>query len=451
MSAPAGVAAPSGRARSQSARGAGLLGLAGLVTALAGFITGPLLAHSLGAEGRGVVASVLVPLGLAPVLLQIGTGLYVARAVAGGETSVEKLLGSVWVPLALIASPLLLFGPDLANALIPEDATAAQILGVGLQCAPISLAVNVLVDAAWGRQQFGVMTLVRVLPPVGQVASFSLLAAIGELTAASACIAALVTSLPPLFVGLGAARPGRPRFDFAVTRSAFSFGLRAWPGTMASLANQRLDQLLMIPLLEPRELGLYVVAVTVSTIAAGLIVEPVTSAIFPRIAAGERHLLGRLVRSSMLLVGGVHVVLAVAVPWLVPLMFGSEFRDAIPLIWVLLVAGVTQVGRTAIGLSLAALGWPQIPTYAELASLVVTAIGLLVLLPTQGAMGAAWTSLAAYLTAATVLVIAADRRLGVGPVELLRPRREDVTVVQSAIVTLYRRGAARVPRRGRGR
>src|SRR4051794_37698844 len=41
-----------------------------------GLITGPLQARALGASGRGDLAAILVPVGLAPLLLSLGLGQY---------------------------------------------------------------------------------------------------------------------------------------------------------------------------------------------------------------------------------------------------------------------------------------------------------------------------------------------------------------------------------------
>ena len=59
-----------------------------------GFISAPLIARALGADGRGLLAAIMVPLGLAPWLFQFGTGLFAVKEAARG-VSPGTLLGSI--------------------------------------------------------------------------------------------------------------------------------------------------------------------------------------------------------------------------------------------------------------------------------------------------------------------------------------------------------------------
>lgn len=74
------------RSRTRLARLVLHLTATNLVIAVLGVVTGPLLARSLGAGGRGVLAAIVVPLGLAPALLGLGLPSYATRSIARGAS-----------------------------------------------------------------------------------------------------------------------------------------------------------------------------------------------------------------------------------------------------------------------------------------------------------------------------------------------------------------------------
>jgi ABC-type Co2+ transport system permease subunit len=87
---------------------------------------------------------------------------------------------------------------------------------------------------------------------------------------------------------------------------------------------------------------------------------------------------------------------------------------------VLLVASIPLGTARVLEAVLKGVNRPLHAGFAEGAGLIVTAVGLAALLPTLGLMGAAITSLAAYLLAAGVALHLANRALGTTGAELLR-------------------------------
>src|SRR5262249_9757375 len=159
------------------------------------------------------------------------------------------------------------------------------------------------------------------------------------------------------------------------------------------IANARLDQLLMIPLVAPRELGLYVVATTIGgvpTLATAALAPPLMA----RISAGHIDLLPRAVRITLAVSALLGLALAITSPGRLPLLFGPQFRDAVPMAIVLVAAGVPQAGAGILGAGLQADGVPAIPSVGEAIALVITVVGLLLLLGPLGGLGAAIVSAA---------------------------------------------------------
>src|SRR4051812_50086550 len=96
-----------------------------------------------------------------------------------------------------------------------------------------------------------------------------------------------------------------------------------------------------------------------------------------------------MVTFCVLLVGGVASVV------LVPL-FGIEYRPSLDFVWPLAVAaGLYGMARLGVGVSIAR-GRPAHATAIELTGMVAAFAAYLILIPTFGALGAAWGCLIGY-------------------------------------------------------
>jgi O-antigen/teichoic acid export membrane protein len=399
---------------------------------LFGFATGPLIARALGAEGRGVLAAIVVPLGVLPFVAQLGLGSFAVNRVAKGVNP-ARVVGSLGVPLLVVGAVIALTSPLLAGAISEGREPVEQYLTIGLALLPIGLLLNLLLDVTWGLEAWRSLVAARFLVAASALVAIVVLYALHRLSVESAAIVTIASSFTAaLALGPVLRRIGRPRVDLRLSRSALAYGVRAWPGTLASLANQRLDQLLMIPLVSARELGLYAVAVTIASLST-VLSSQITTVVLPRIAGGETGLLPPAMRVVLLTVLGTQVLLAVGTMLFLVPVFGASFADSKQLVLVLLVGWLAQSGVSALAQSLASTGRPGAPSIGELVSLAITIPGLIVLLPVLGAMGAALVTAVAYVVTFAVLVVIASRHFGHRKADYVVPRREDLrTLVRLA-------------------
>jgi O-antigen/teichoic acid export membrane protein len=397
-----------------------------------GLVTGPLLARSLGADGRGLLAAIAIPIGVLPFVAQLGLGSFAVNAAAKGR-SPASVFGSLAVPLAIVGAAIAAASPLIAGGLSNGRAVVDQYLTLGLLLVPTGLFINLVLDVAWGLSLWRVLVKARAATPLFLLIGTVGLFAAGRLSVQNAAILTIASGLAPLVTMLPIFRRiGRPRFDRSLLREGMGFGLRAWPGTLASLANQRLDQLIMIPLVPARELGLYAVAVTISSLS-GLLSSQIITVRLPRIAAGEHWLLPQTVRRLFLVVAFTQVWLALGTVFLLVPVFGPEFADARWLVFVLLGAALANSALATLGQALAGTGRPGAPSFGEVISLLITVPGLVLLLPSMGAMGAALVSLVAYTTTLIVLLGLASRHFDHRVRDYVLPRRDDVAAVVGAV------------------
>jgi O-antigen/teichoic acid export membrane protein len=145
-----------------------------------------------------------------------------------------------------------------------------------------------------------------------------------------------------------------------------------------------------------------------------------------RIAAGEPLLMAHATRIIVTATVALNVALALVTPVLLSVLFGPQFRDAVPMAMILFIAQVPLAGATVLSAALQADGAPLIPTAGEVIALVITVVGLALLLRPFGGVGAAIVSLAAYGMSFLFQIVMAHRRLRVPMREFLVLSRADV-------------------------
>jgi O-antigen/teichoic acid export membrane protein len=192
------------------------------------------------------------------------------------------------------------------------------------------------------------------------------------------------------------------------------YGFKTQFETVNSYINQRVDQLLLSLFVAPRELGLYVVAVTLS-LAVGFFPQAmgiVTLASGSNLPPSEaRQAISLSFRLSLvwllLLCTGIFVV----APQLIVFFFGPKFAGSV-LACRILLPGTAFLGlRQVLYEGARALGKPAVPSYAEGFGTLVTISALYLLLPRYGFVGAAIASTLAYGTSFVFVLMFCEYRL----------------------------------------
>lgn len=412
--------------------------------------TGVLLARELGPELRGALAAaILIPSLLAPLAvlgLVESAGYFTARrTIPEGELLGSALL--LTVGFGVIATAI-------SAALIPLVLTAQQSSDtlvsayIFLASLPLSMLAIVLASYVSGCHRYAWVQMLRV--------AVVLLAAVGLFGAALAGHLDVRTGVLS-YVGANVISAGlaaimakrllheRLTASRSAARQLLAFGVRSFASTTAWRLNERIDQPIIAALLAPAQLGLYVTAVTLSSLAllVGSSVIFVALPVMASLADAEQRrrlacaVIGVTLTASALLT----LPLLAATGSLIHLLFGADFVPVTPVARILLVASVVLSVNRAIESVLLGIGRPGDAAKAEILTLPVTALGLIVLLPLIGLIGAAWTSLVAYLTAFVLMSRRAAAALGTTRRDLLLPGRKDVTEVVRRL-RLYRASAA---------
>jgi O-antigen/teichoic acid export membrane protein len=370
-----------------------------------------LAARLLGAEGRGELAAAqawplflatLGSFGLTEAIAYFGarspsraraalaTGLllavpFILVAVVAGAWLLPRLLRGQTMEVQQVATLCLALVPLLMLSAAPSQA----LRGVGRYRAWNVL--RLVTPLAW------LVTLVAVRGTDYATVHTLALAFIG-----ATALAALVTHLHAWWTLAGPAAPER-----SLVRPMLAYSAPTMAATIPHWLNLRLDQLIVIALLDARALGLYVVAVAWSSAAHPLAAVVAHNAVPALAGAKDTWLRARLVyRAGAVAAIGTSVLLLVATPTLLPLIFGVEFRSAVPVALVMVLAGAVEAINAVGAECLRGVGRPRAVLLAEGAGLAVTAVALPVLVLLGGIIGAACASLLSYS-----VILLAQRRL----------------------------------------
>jgi O-antigen/teichoic acid export membrane protein len=402
-------------------------------TTAVGLITGPLQARSLGPSGRGELAAITVVGLFLPIIAGLGLEAFVTRETARG-TPPGEVIGSIGLMTLIIGLVLAPLGFPMSALLAGHHHVVRLFILIQFLMLPFSLLAQILYYLLVGLERWTAITAFRLIPALGAGLAIVILFITGSMTVSAVAIATIVTVILGVCSGLPALKGiGRLRVRPDLLRLAIPFGLQTWLGTLAVLTNGRLDQLLMIGLVSPRQLGLYAVAVTASSLS-NQIAYSLSSPLLSRVAAGERQLVARSLRITLGFVVMANATLALLIPFVLPWVFGSHFREAVPMALILLAAAVPLCVTSVLSPAMVADGHPRIPATAEGLTLLITVPGLLLVLPSMGAIGAALVSFVAYSANAAVQLRGARVNFGARTRDFVLPGRADALWARHRLV-----------------
>jgi len=197
------------------------------------------------------------------------------------------------------------------------------------------------------------------------------------------------------------------RGDFNQWRRSVQYGIRGYIANLLQFFNFRLDSMIVAAYRGATEVGLYSLAVLLTEFL-WMFGNSVAVVLFPTTAGQSEgqanRLTARACRQVVWITLAEALALAATAWWLVPFIFGQEYRSSVIPLWLLLPGTVALIIPNVLNAHFAGRGRPQIGAMAAGVSLVIT-VGLdLALIPVFGIVGAAIASSVAYTVAALVVL-----------------------------------------------
>lgn len=383
-----------------------------------GLFTGIVTARVLGPVNRGELSFlVLVPSTLT-VLGSLGTeyGIYYFWHQEEGKLRASLLATCVMV--ATVAGALFgLIGFVVVSWCEPGVGLLFRVLVAGSM--PLAIANAILTMALMANKRVLPYNASRLAGPVVYASIVCSLWVFGGLTVASAFYgwfaSMLATVIADVAMVLGQGS-GIPRWNMWVARSAIGYGLRSYVGNVAQYGTLRLDQTILGVLAGNGALGFYYAAVSIgetllylaSNVGAAMLAQ-----FAGRTKSERRHLavitmsvagMGTVLAATLLLVFGKTVIIV---------LVGRAYVPGLTALRLLLPGLVFMAMAQVMTGYFIAIGEARVFARAALASLAVTVVGDIVLIPAFQATGAALASSLAYgvLAIWLALVFRADGRV----------------------------------------
>lgn len=440
-----------------------------LLMLLANLASGMVAAHVLEPTGRGILAAAILWPSLLASLLVFGLNDAVLYFIAGRRLSTKR----VWRSTLLMSLVLTAIGVVLAWLLLPAlvyqghpDILAASKFGVML--IPPMLIGTIFVEFLRARGRLWLWNLARmlnaILYPILLVVFYWQGLSTPRWFVLAFALSQVPTALLALWGGIiGEAAPDRgrhKRHNLPTTsapeilplrlslRSHASLGMLwrdgkaivryGWRNHLSAMVNvvaQRIDQMLVALWLAPGDLGLWVVAISLSSVA-GVVSNSLALLIWPRLAAAQTKerivILGLALRATLCLTAAACVVIAVASPWVLGWFFGQGFVAAAPVVMILCLSMIPIAGRDLLCLAFKAADRSLYLFQSESINLFVMIVVFALFVPVGGLIGAALAMLVVRCVSLGYLLILLQRKLSMPIRSLFFPQPFDPSLSMQA-------------------
>ncbi|HSK19868.1 MAG TPA: oligosaccharide flippase family protein [Longimicrobiales bacterium] len=368
--------------------------------------TGIVVIRVLGAEGKGLLVLLTSVAGILAMLAQLGMPASSVFLLRSGRCDARTLLAhfAIWSAAAtVVIAGAGALGMRAFAALFLDDASVSALVALFVLLSFVSqlliaFTTNLLLAQA-AVQQYAQLTAVM---HVGTLALTLVLTLALPLGVPGALAAVVMPQLAAAAWGAarlaGSARTQPTRISRAVFRDMLRIGIGHYAGTVGSQMFKRLDSFLVAYFLGTGPVGYYAVAMT--AYEGMLSIPRALSAILGGEASARGADRGgamvarasRVVLCVMLLTGAA---VAVASPWIVPLIYGADFILAVAPLQILLAAAACVGMTIAVQAYFLGIGRPGIGGMLTLLAGALNLILSLWLIPTRGIVGNALATLLA--------------------------------------------------------
>lgn len=388
-----------------------------------GMMTGIVAARLLGPAGRGMLAELSSwALGFAALgCLSIDGA--VVYFTAKSETRAEKgrVLGTALLVAAGTSIVTLCVAAAIISAIYPDGNGALGVaIILGLLLIPLFHFSYVLVAVVQTLGSATLWTLVRVTPAIVGVSFAVFFLASGEGRNVqwylAASVAGSFAAIMVCIAGLRRSGSALSRPDLPTAKSLLSFATRCHP---AAIGGQRenIDRLLVAAFVPAAALGQYAVAATLPAILLAL-ASTLDMVLFPKLAlsrdpAEARTIFTRAARLTILVLALAAIGLALASVFLVPILFGEQYRASALLAPIMCVTYFLVAARLVVGSGYKAFGQPFRHSRGDLVALGVSIVAIPAGAASWGVEGAAWAAMLSQVAAFALALASLKSGIGV--------------------------------------
>ncbi|MEZ5084187.1 MAG: oligosaccharide flippase family protein [Bacteroidales bacterium] len=409
--------------------------------------TGIIITRMLGPEGRGVYAALMVVPAIVLRFAELGIRRSVIFHIGKEKFQEKEVVSSLFITffgtilLGIIIS--IFFYVYLDN---PEFTIPLIILAISR--IPLRLIRQYAGGYFMGKQMYNTTILLRwafqgiyLLNAI----LFLIVLKLGVLGALLAIIVSnLIVSLYTIFLFLKNT-PGSRNYNHVVLKSLLRFGLLYSASTFFMMLHIKIDVLIMGKLTTFNQIGFYSLATAIATnwqipfSVGGIIISKSanTEDVFQK-----NENIGKLVRLSFLLGSISYIVLYIASPFVVKILYGEAFLPSVPLIRFLLPGILMLIVSQILASRLAGEGKPYIFMYIAIPALILNIFLNYFWIPRYDAMGAVYATNISYSFMTVAGIIVYSRVVESRVWDLIRYRKSDfdfIPIIKKKIIEKLKR------------
>ena len=381
------------------------------------FISSTVMTRLLGEEGRGAYALLYNQMVLITAVLGLSLGFAITYFVSkdqGDPRQMVRVSASLLI-MNLVLVPLLLavifYTPALHRVFLPYQASNWGYQAY-LFIAVILSQVNGFIGSLMlALKKFAIVNRMSIVSACLTALGFTALyfwkdvpSSFSMLSLTLALSVAILGVISILWIGTYVRIVGIlpvPIWDWMVLKPVVSFVLVAHLSNIVNMINYRFDVWVVSSYAGTAQLGLYAVAVGMAQFLF-YIPEPFSRVLQPHLY-GEmsNELMAKfkfVVRLNFTTVALLSLILALAAPWFVPLLFGRGFAASVPALWWLLPGIIFASAAKLLAPLIVQAGLIRFNLYATAVAAGFTVILDLLLIPQWGIVGASVASSISYLS-----------------------------------------------------
>ena len=401
--------------------------------------TGVITARLLGPDGRGIFAATTIWPQFLAGIGALGLPAAIVYYLKNHPEGQREIVGAAYLLTGVIGLVTTVAGLLLAPFAMPEASRDTLLLAeFCILWTSITMLAVVLRNILVAGGRYREFSISNYVPPFLYLIGLLVIWPLVGMTPEAAAICLMISgALATGWMFVSVHSVIRPRFSGCGhwIRQMSQFSAKLAASDLSGHILFYIDRLILIPILPANELGLYVVAYSLSRLMF-VLQTAIGSVLYPAMAGREPSGIKELHDFAFRLVlyaasGAVAVIWVLAYP-AVTIVYGGDFAGAVPLLKILVIeAAITCIGQVVFHLYLS-LKQPGFPSVVQTLSLIVAVVCLLLLVPHYGASGAAISLVIAAFFRLAVMLVGIKIRLGMSMPRLL-PRVSDVVYVRARL------------------
>lgn len=356
--------------------------------------TGTLTARALGIDGRGEQAALLLWPAFLGYLLTLGIPSALIFNFKKYPHRRAELAGAAFLAtflLGIIASIIGIFGlPFWLSKYSDSTIFYARCLMV---FAPLALISTVIVAVLEAQSNFSLANQTRYIPPLLTLVFLFLFLFTGTLSPLTSSLAFAIAPIPILLLMLNRIwrelTPSLKNLRLSINR-LLSYGIRSYGVEILHTLTLQLDQVFVVTLLTPAEMGMYVVTLNLSKML-NVFQQSISTVLFPKAAAKPKHeviaMTGLAVRLSTIATSLLGLLLILFSSLVLSFLYGDQFDSGVTLLRLLSLRAILEGMSLVVAQSFMALGRPGIVTFIQGLGLGGTVAAVAFLVPKFGLLG----------------------------------------------------------------